>query len=723
MLNRYGVSVSDLAFYSAYLMLCLALPGLLLIRALYSGTRTLAEELALGLTLGLAVELAAYIAARAAGFPYLVLAWPIAAFASFLVVPRLRVHWKANPRPSAPVWWSWALALIVCYLVANSAHNHFSAGPLTWPALTKYPVDAPFHLSLIGELKHHMPPMGAAVAGEPLSYHWFVYAHLAAASWISGLEPLVLLLRLGMLPMLAAFVVLVAMLARRIMDSWKGAVLAVAVTLALGAPRLFLGSFATFTWGGIHDAAWGSPTFTFAALLFAPVVLIALDLHGPHRHDPAIWLLLGVFLMAVMGAKATCLPMLVAGLVAVAAVARWRRRRLVWPTLAALLMAGVCLLFAQFMLFGGARQGLLIAPFSYMGTIWRDLTDTPADSYPPPLSLLGVAAVYLLAWAVTWSPVLGLLSRPRLLIRTDVVFMLGIAAAGLGSVVMFDHPGRSQVYFLWASYPYLAIVAVFGGLVILRRARVPIRTALYAMGIGLVGAYAIPILWGVRSPLDPGRLAIVLYWPYLTLAVLVGIGATVLVAAGWGLRGWALVISAMAAIGLPAAHHARVLSHLSRSGEESSASAAQAAAIPQGALSVARWVRSHSAPDDLVATNVHCRWGFEKPCDSHHTWMSALAERRMLVEGWAYTAKNLDRWKQGQLAKHQPFWDRERFGANEAAFLAPSQATIQRLREQYGVRWLLVDERRLPPSSRLGEFAELKYRAGDYAAFRLPAPA
>ncbi|WP_433435260.1 hypothetical protein [Nonomuraea sp. CA-141351] len=720
-LNRYGVSVSDMAFYSAYLVLCVALPGLLLIRALYGGTRTLAEELALGLALGLAVELAVYIPARAAGSPLLVLVWPIATYIIFLAVPRLRTHWKAGPRSSSPLWWPWALALIVCYLVAESAYKHFGAEPLTWPALAQSsPVDTSYHLGLIGELKHHVPPMNPAVAGEPLLYHWFVYAHWAAASWISGVEPMVLLLRLGVLPMLAAFVVLVAMLARRVIGSWMGAVLAVVVTLGLGAPRLFLGSFAAFTWGGIRDAAWTSPTFTFGSLLLVPIVLISVDLLGRRRNDLAVWLLLGVFLMAVMGAKATCLPMLVVGLAMVTAVTWWKRRQLLWPALAALGMTIACLLFAQFVLFGGARQGMLIAPFSYMGTIWHDLTGTSVDIQPPLMSLFGVAAVYLLAWAVTWSPVLGLLSRPWLLIRSDVVLMLGIAAAGLGAVVMFDHPGRSHLYFLWGSFPYLAIIAVFGAFVMLRQARVPLRVTLCAIGAGLVGAYAIPVLWGLRPPLDPGQLDTV-YVPYVALVVVIALGATAVVATRSGLRGWALVISAVAAIGLPAAYHVRVFTFLSRGGEETSASAAQASAIPQGVLAAARWIRAHSAPDDLVATNVHCRWGYENPCDGRQFWSSALTERHMLVEGWTYTVKNVESWKPGQLARNQPFWDPERLEANEAAFQSPSPGTIQRLRVQYGVRWLLVDERRLPPGSRLGEFAELQYRAGDYAAYRLPA--
>ncbi|NUW36466.1 hypothetical protein HTZ77_34405 [Nonomuraea sp. SMC257] len=717
-LYRYGVSLPDMGRYGAYLALCLALPGLLLVRALYGGSRTLAEELALGTALGLAVELAAYVAARAAGFPLLVLAWPALTYAAFLAVPGLRRHWRGSgPRPAAPLWWPWALAALVCYLVAKAAYSHFAAAPLTWPELAGYSDDAPFHLGLIGELKHHLPPTSPIVAGEPLFYHWFVYAHWAAASWITGVEPLVLLLRLGMLPVLTAFVVLVAMLGRRVTDSWTGGALAAAATLFVGAARLFFGPLGTFTWGGIHDAAWGSPTFAFGALLFVPAVLLLTELLHHRWYDLGAWLVLGVFLLAVMGAKATYLPMLLVGLAAVAAIEGVRRRRVPWPALTALLMTGTCLVFAQLVLFGGRRQGLMVAPFSFMRTVWQDLTGMPVDATPTLLSLAGVTTVYLLAWAVTWSPMLGLLSRPRLFVRPDVVLMVGMAAAGLAGMIVLDHPGRSQIYFLWGSHPYLVIPAVFGVLVILRRARVPHAWALCAIGAGLAGAYAIPLLLGVTAPLEPGRSDTVLLLPYLMLVAVVALASLVVVVTRSRLRGWALVIVALAAMGLPAAHHVRVISVLSGASGSAAAAAEPAPPAPPGVLTAARWLREHSSPDDLVATNVHCRWGLENPCDSRQFWISALTERHMLVEGWAFTVKNADSWQPGRLEQHQPFWDRDRLAANDAAFVSPSAATVQGLRDRYGVRWLFVDEQRPGVSRDIGDFARFRFRSGAFSVY------
>lgn len=709
-----------MALFSGYVMLCLALPGLLLIRALYGGSRTLAEEIALGLALGYAIEVLAYIVAQALGAPLLVLVWPISTYAVFLATPRLRRHWKGAPRPATPFWWSWSLALAVGYLVAWSAHHYFSIGALTWPDLAKYADDMPFHLSLIGELKHHVPPMNPMVAGEPAYYHWFVYAHYAAASWITGVEPLLLVFRLGLLPMLAAFVVLVAMLGRRVTGSWMGAQLAVAATIFVGAPRLYLGSMGTFTSGGIHDAAWGSPTFTFGSLLFIPVVLLAIDLLKDSPRNVGAWFLLAVFLVAVMGAKATYLPMLIVGLAAVATVEVVKRRRPPWCAMAALGMTAACLLFSQFVLFGGRRQGMVVAPFSYMRTVWQDLT--AMNTSPPLASLLGITLVYLLAWAVTWSPVLGLLSRPRLLTRPDVVLLISVGAAGLGAVLMLDHPGRSQLYFLWGSYPYLAIVAAYGLLVVLRRAKVAGTTTLSAIGVGVFGAYLIPILCGVTAPLDLGQADGILYRPYIALLVIALLVAAVLVVTRSGLRGWALAITALAAMGLPAAQHARVLSSMygtAGGGHQAAGPADATQAPPQGVLSAGRWLRAHSDPDDLVATNVHCRWGLENPCDSRQFWVSALTERHMLVEGWAFTATNADRWRPGQSVKHFPFWDQERYKLNEAAFLTPSTAAIRQLKERYGVRWLFVDEHGVGADSRIGDFAPLRFRSGDCAVYEI----
>nr|BFE86346.1 hypothetical protein GCM10020093_089470 [Planobispora longispora] len=50
--------------------------------------------------------------------------------------------------------------------------------------------------------------------------------------------------------------------------------------------------------------------------MFAPVVIVLLDLLDRRRNGLGQWILLGVFLVAVMGAKAVYMPMVGLGLIA-----------------------------------------------------------------------------------------------------------------------------------------------------------------------------------------------------------------------------------------------------------------------------------------------------------------------------------------------------------------------------------------------------------------------
>ncbi|WP_169985768.1 hypothetical protein, partial [Microbispora sp. H10836] len=638
-------------------------------------------------------------------------------YSLFLLVPRLRRHWRRPQHQASPLWWSWALALTMTYLLALTTATFIRKHALVWPALGNASTDMPYHLALIGELRNHMPPSVPMVAGEPLFYHWFVYAHFAASSWITGIDPLVLLFRLGMPPMLAALVILSGMVARRVIGSWTGAFPAVISAVAVGAVSLYTGAGYLFTWGGIADASWTSPTHAFGGVLFAPAVLLVIDLR--HRGDTRGYVLLGVFLVAVMGAKAVFLPMLGAGLVTAVALEVATRRRPSGPTLAALGMTTSCLLFAQVVLFRGVRNGMVFDPASFAKVSWTELTGL-RDQLPTMPGQVGVTSIYVLCWVIAWGGILGLASAPRSLTRPGIALMLGMGAAGLGAAVLFGHPGRSQLFFLYGAYPYLAVISVCGTLVLARRARVSRRMAVCSGVAGTAVAYLITFGCGVTLPLGPGKPDGLLYRPYaLLLAVL--LLAAVLLTVVWGrLRAWALITIACTAVGMTAYVHARVVSavglatddtHLVRGTTE--------AVIPEGVATAARWLRDHSAPDDVVATNAHCRWNIPGACDRGQSWIAALSERHMLVEGWSYTSTNLLRWRPGLDPERLPFWDAERLRLNDAAFHAPTAAGVRALRHRYGVRWLLAVDRLPEVNPRLGEFATLAFHSSDCSVYRL----
>ncbi|WP_449066815.1 hypothetical protein, partial [Planomonospora algeriensis] len=96
-----------------------------------------------------------------------------------------------------------------------------------------------------------------------------------------------------------------------------------------------------------------------------------------------------------------------------------------------------------------------------------------------------------------------------------------------------------------------------------------------------------------------------------------------------------------------------------------------------------------------------------------------MSERRVLVEGWSYTAKDNE-----HLMKHgrfSPFWDAGRLAANDGFFRDPSAESAERLRTEYGVRWLFVDTRFGRPSVPLRTVAELRFRRGVCEVYELVA--
>ncbi|SDL26122.1 hypothetical protein SAMN05421874_118103 [Nonomuraea maritima] len=670
-----GVTARDLAVFAAYLGVGVMLPGTLLWRALTGGRAP--GGLAAGLAFGYAVEVLAYIPARAAGMPMLVLVPPAAVLAAFACVPGLRRHWRGDAgRDRMPVWCAWTVAAIVGYLVVWSTLFLYRV-----PVARAY-VDMPYHLALVGELRRHVPPTLPSVLGEPLPYHWFVYAEMAATSRVTGIAPETLVYRLSTLPMAAATAVLVVLLGRRLGGSWGAGAAAAGVTYFLFGPVLVDG--VVFSTRSMFTV-WASPTQTFGALLFVPVVLLL----GERTRGG--WVALLVLLAALSGAKATYLPLLLAGLVLVVAVRGLVERRLPGAWLGAAAVTLGFLVFAQGVLFAGGSQGTVVAPFATVRQLWGAVAGVPTAELAP---LVVLAGVHLFCLACVWGGVAGLGRRA---LEPSMLLVLGIGAAGVGAALLLGHPAGSQLYFLEGARPYLSIAAVCG---VLAAARVSWARVAGTVGLGVGAALLVPVFGIGGGPL-PRVVA-----PYAVLAALL---VAVVVAARWRRGGTVAVAVALLAGYAAPSSAVEVAGHvlpLERSER----------LIPKGALAAARWLRRHSAPRDVVATDLHClhpRW---IECDSRHYWVSAFTQRRVLVEGWAYAESTLGRARLfGTPYLTLPYADPARLAANDAAFREPSAHNVRELAVKYGVKWLFT---RINPE--LEVFARLRYRNAAFSVYEIP---
>ncbi len=737
----YGVSIAEVAIFGVYVAFGIALPGLLWVRFLRGRAGYIAEDVALGLCAGYAIEIATYLVARALGAPLLFLAWPIATLVAFTAVPGLRSHWRGSGI-RAPAAWSWSLAAILGILLAYTAGIFFARHHLTG---TDAPyVDMAYHLALIGELRHHVPPEIPYVTGVPLAYHWFFYAEAAATSWATGIEPIVLLYRLSGLPMFAAFVVLTAMAARRLTDRWWTGPLAVVVALFAVVAGPYGWAVTPVLDNQPLYVAWISPTTLFGLALFAALVLLFIDVLGPDRQTDAddapdaaaartplrLWLLIAIVLFAAAGAKASLLPLLFVGLLAVVVGVAVSRRRLHRDAAIGLGLTGVGLVLAIILLFRLTSGGLVIGLDSLRSFPVVALIGARGAGGISALALPLVALlVAVVLWSLMWAGAFGLLIRRRGWVADPrLLLLLGICVGAVGAVVVFSYPGLSQTYYLKGATGAFGILTAVG-----IAAVVPLRSsyrtligavviaalvgALAVLAIGALGPSKVPSLG--RDHLSGVLPAIVL--PVVALLIVVALAYVVLRRAEprWPvLRGAVPLLVIALAMGFSIPNLPKVIvSPIFNPPTE----------LPVAAdgIQAARWLRDHSDPDDLVATNLHCRPLPNRGdvCDARHFWVSGYSERRMLVEGWAYTTKAIAAGlKLGVSDRTVPFWDPALLAANDAAFETPTEAAVAALRDEHGVRWLFADLTTADADG-LARVADLRYRAGDYAVYAVrPSP-
>jgi hypothetical protein len=463
--------------------------------------------------------------------------------------------------------------------------------------------------------------------------------------------------------------------------------------------------------GGAPALVWLSPTQTFGAVLFVPLVLVLIDLVRRPAGAHGRWVLVVVLMLAEVGAKATFLPLTLAGVTLVLVLHLIVRREV---HRAAAVLTGLCLAttaFAQIVVFQGEDKGLRFAPFHLMR--WHEARLGPDAGLLLPGQELLVVAIFAVSWAAIWGGAAGLLRQGRWRSDPGVLLLAGLGAAGIGAACVFGHPGLSQGYFLVSAAPYLAILAAAGLSASLPRRPWPV--VLPALAVGAVA------VWAVRSWIATTRphgvdVAIERAIPYAVLA-----GVAALLALGLTLAGrrgltWSVVPLFALGCGL----YSGVPQRLSPLWSDPDPADPEQAQIPYGGLAAGRWLREHSSPGDLVAANAHCR-APAGGCDNRHFWISAYAERRILVEGWGYiNGANSRAALDGSPGMATvPFLDPRRLADNDAAFRDPTPETLGTLRDTYGVRWLFADDRYPVRTAPLARFATLRFRSGHCRVYEL----
>jgi hypothetical protein len=721
--------------YTAFVVFAVLLPGTLVHRSLRGRNPLLVADLALGGATGVGLSLLAWAAFMLAGVQQYLWLWPLAVFVPFIGVPRLRTHWRLGGHTERSRVTSWLLAAGVSLYALSLVVSTLRFQDLP-PKPNQYYIDVYWHLANAAELTRHLPPDVPSVADRPLRYHWFFNAFLGESHLISGVDLPTLMLRFWEIPLVALVLGLVVAVGRKATGAnWPAGLAALIVV----APAQLVPWSWYQPWSSSAFVS-GSPSLAFGLvpLLLAAHVLIGL-VRGERIRGG--WLVLLLAVLLAPGSKPSVLAVLLGGTGCVL-LANLVRRRPVRRVLAAMAMvAAAFVALGPLVAQAAAASGVKLFGLLYFVPIWKLYNQ---DNYIPStggfmlagmddtstvvFALLLVLSILLqYAWVLAGIPLL------RRRTRTDnaVVFLAGGFIASVVATLVIDHAGASEIYFARTGVPFAAILAAWGLYVALprgaawsvRRRSLAIAGVATATGLIIVAS----VLRAGKGPIPPvedlpRELAI-------PLGVLLAL--SLLAVAAWWLARATPLRRVLKGIGM-ALFCATVIAVFLIQGPWSTAKRTNTALtttrppLPDRHVTTretlaAQWVQRNVPRDDIIATNVHCRFKKTVPhCDVRAYWVAAFTERRLLVESWAYTEETL------QQIGHQPgsfvtfsFDDPAKLALNEKAFHDPTPEDLATLRDRYHVKWLFGDRLASPVSPKLRDLATLRLSNTDVQVYEL----
>jgi hypothetical protein len=283
--------------------------------------------------------------------------------------------------------------------------------------------------------------------------------------------------------------------------------------------------------------------------------------------------------------------------------------------------------------------------------------------------------------------------------KTFSPFVITILA-GIGGTLLLETWGYSQLFLLYSVIPFIGVLLASSAFYKATELNVE---KILLISLGLFGQ---PVLFQLVSSFVPRSQVLRTFglWVLATVFVLLVAGITARVQKQ---RVISYILITSLSIGM--------FSGLTKFDQKAYSLPEHPYSITVGTAKIAKYLQDNSDRNDLIATNRHCAGPEEnQTCTARQFALSALSERRVLLEGWSYTTCPL---AEPILNK---YWKEDFWKLNQDFFITPNNQNWE-LFQKSGVDWLVVDATR-PSAANYNEFADLVKSEGSVSLWKIKNP-
>jgi hypothetical protein len=235
--------------------------------------------------------------------------------------------------------------------------------------------------------------------------------------------------------------------------------------------------------------------------------------------------------------------------------------------------------------------------------------------------------------------------------KTFFPFVITILA-GIGGTLLLETWGYSQLFLLYSVIPFIGVLLACSAFY--KSTELSVDKILL-ISLGLIGQ---PVLFQLVSSFVPRAQVLKTFglWVLATVFVLLVAGITARVQKQ---RVISYLLITSLSIGM--------FSGFTKFDQKAYSLPEHPYSITVGTAKIAKYLQDNSDKNDLIATNRHCAGPEEnQTCTARQFALSALSERRVLLEGWSYTTCPLS---EPILNK---YWKEDFWKLNQDFFITPN---------------------------------------------------